>query len=360
MKPKPSARNLRRELARAVAFLCAAIAVGLAATAQAQTGTPPPSNPAPSAGDQTRAPAEGAKRRSELDPAFGEQDPNGDGSAGDVEPDPDRGRDRNRDRIDFEDAKAPSIRSSVNQKAIFDSDKPARLKFEFDYKDEKYFSERDIEAKVELKRRKSGAVLERWNLKVNGPEKKEVKWKGISKGKLAKPGRYQFELTPLVDGDAVKMSNNKAPAPGGNFNFYTHVFPVQGKHDYGQKGASFGAGRGGRKHLGQDLPAKCGTPLVAARGGKIQANQFQDSAGFYLVIDGNETDEDYVYYHMKKRSKLRTGEKVKTGEVVGQLGSTGNATGCILHFERWTKPGWFEGGKAYDPRDSLESWDKYS
>ena len=360
MKPQPSVRNLPLLVAFAMALVCTAIGVGLAATAQAQTETTPSADPAPSAAEEAGTPAGAAKRRSEPDPTFGDQDPDGDGSVGDFEPNPDdRDRDRDRDRIDLDDAKAPSIRSSVNRKAFFDSDRPARLKFELDYKDEDYFREHDIEAKVEVKRRKSGEVLERSTLKVNDSAQREVKWKGVEKGKLAKPGRYQFELTPLVDGDAVKMRNKRAPAPGGNFNFYTHQFPIDGKHDYGEKAARFGP-RGGRKHLGHDVFAKCGTPLLAARGGKIQANQFQESAGFYVVIDGEETDEDYVYYHMKKRSKLKSGDKVKTGQVIGKVGDTGNAFGCHLHFERWTKPGWFEGGKAYDPLDSLKSWDKYS
>ncbi len=356
MKPQPSARNVRRDLARAVALACVAVSAGVAATAQAQTDPETP-GPAPSAEQSAGTPAVGAeKRRSRLDPTFEEQDPDGD--VGDF--DPDRDRDRDRDRIDPDDAKAPSIKSSVNRKAFFDSDRPARLKFELDYKDEDYFTEHDIEAKVEVKRRKSDEVLERSTLKINDSTEREVKWNGKEKGdKAAKAGRYQFELTPLVDGDAVKPRNKRAPQPGGNFNFYTHTFPIDGNHDYGEKAAKFGP-RGGRKHLGHDVFAKCGTPLVAARGGKVQANQFQSSAGFYVVIDGEATDQDYVYYHLKKRSDLRSGDKVKTGQVIGKVGDTGNAFGCHLHFELWTKPGWFEGGKAYNPLNALKSWDKYS
>ncbi len=59
------------------------------------------------------------------------------------------------------------------------------------------------------------------------------------------------------------------------------VFPVKGKHTYGD---GLGAGRG---HQGQDLLAKCGKPIVAAQPGKVKVKDYQaGGAGNYVVVKG--------------------------------------------------------------------------
>ena len=53
-------------------------------------------------------------------------------------------------------------------------------------------------------------------------------------------------------------------------------------------------------------------------------------------------------------------DRVKTGQPIGNVGDSGNASGCHLHFEIWSAPGWYEGGTFTDPAPSLKAWDKYS
>ena len=134
-----------------------------------------------------------------------------------------------------------------------------------------------------------------------------------------------------------------------------HVFPGQGPHRYGD---GFGADRGGRSHQGGDVFADCGTPLVAAQGGRVEYAGFHSAAGHYVVITGAESREDYVYMHLRSASPLRTGQTVETGQAIGEVGETGNASGCHLHFELWSAPGWYKGGAAYDPMPALRSWDR--
>ena len=103
--------------------------------------------------------------------------------------------------------------------------------------------------------------------------------------------------------------------------------------------------------------AACGTPLVAARGGTVQYSGYQGAAGNYIVIDGKGTAYDFMYAHLAEPSPLQTGEPVRTGQPIGIVGDTGDATACHLHFEIWGAPGWYEGGSPFDPLPYLEKWD---
>ena len=137
------------------------------------------------------------------------------------------------------------------------------------------------------------------------------------------------------------------PAPSGDA-----VFPVRAKHTYGD---GIGAGRG---HQGQDLLAKCGKRVVAAEPGRVRYVKYQSAAGNYVVIKGPGRDE--VYMHLAKPSKLRVGQRVKAGDLVGRVGQTGRASACHLHFEMWSKPGWYRGGAVLDPTPYLKEWDRSS
>ncbi len=135
-----------------------------------------------------------------------------------------------------------------------------------------------------------------------------------------------------------------------------HVFPIQGRHDVGQSETNnFGGGRG---HQGQDMFADCGTPLVAAQGGTVRiAKADHPRAGNYLVITGATSGLDYVYMHLQAPPTVETGDPVTTGQPLGAVGDTGNASGCHLHFELWSAPGWYRGGAPIDPLPRVRAWD---
>ena len=131
------------------------------------------------------------------------------------------------------------------------------------------------------------------------------------------------------------------------------VFPIKGRHSYGTETNRFG---GGRHHGGQDVFAKCGTALVAVFDATVQHVAFQSRAGNYVVLQGMD-GQSYAYMHMQQKAEVAEGESVLASEQVGRVGDTGHATGCHLHFELWTAPGWYEGGHAIDPLPLLRSLD---
>lgn len=130
------------------------------------------------------------------------------------------------------------------------------------------------------------------------------------------------------------------------------VFPVRAKHSYGD---SIGAGRG---HQGQDLLAKCGKRVVAAEAGRVRYVKYQSAAGNYVVVKTRARDE--VYMHLIAPSKLSPGDRVDAGDLIGRVGQTGRASACHLHFEMWSKPGWYRGGSVINPTPYLKRWDKTS
>jgi murein DD-endopeptidase MepM/ murein hydrolase activator NlpD len=221
-------------------------------------------------------------------------------------------------------------------------------------------AQKPLNAVVVVARVTDGAVLQSWQLGTLIPGVvRSLTWDGTSGGVVAPIGRYEFRV--LTNGaGGVRAAAVRPPVATGEFDLVDHKFPVRGKHTYGEGAAAFGAVRDGHTHQGQDVFAACGTKLVAARGGVVKLNKYQSAAGNYLVIDGDGTDVDYVYMHLQKRSPLTKGTRVMTGDTIGRVGDTGDAQGCHLHFEMWSGPGWFTGGKPMNPIAFLKTWDKYS
>ncbi len=185
-----------------------------------------------------------------------------------------------------------------------------------------------------------------------------VTWNGTVAGVAQPVGRYEFRVFSQTAG--AQAAQTLAPLATGAFDLVDAKFPVRGRHTYGTGIAAFGSQRNGHTHEGQDVFAACGTPLVAARGGIVKLNKFESNAGNYLVIDGAGTDFDYAYMHLRQRSPLKKGAVVLTGQAIGEVGQTGDATACHLHFEIWTGPGWYTGGQPIDPLAALKAWDAYS
>jgi len=132
------------------------------------------------------------------------------------------------------------------------------------------------------------------------------------------------------------------------------VFPIQGAHTYGMTTSNRFTGRGG--HQGQDVFAASGTPLVAPQAATVTRAAFQSRAGNYVVLTADD-GRSFTLMHMREASPVVKDQRVAPGQAVGTVGETGRASGCHLHFELWTAPGWYRGGAPVDPLPQLQAWD---
>ena len=83
-------------------------------------------------------------------------------------------------------------------------------------------------------------------------------------------------------------------------------------------------------HRGIDIGAPMGTQIVASKDGTVVTSEYQSGAGNYVAIyHGNST---YTYYMHCSRLAVNVGDKVKQGQVIAYVGSTGVSTGPHLHF----------------------------
>jgi murein DD-endopeptidase MepM/ murein hydrolase activator NlpD len=218
-----------------------------------------------------------------------------------------------------------------------------------------------VTAIVTLVRQNDGVEVQKWETPgVQPGQIQSLRWEGMAGADVAPEGRYIFLLN-VTDGSGLQARSAGASDPQRDaFDLHQHVFPVRGRHDYGQAAARFGAGRSGHTHQGQDVMAACGTKLVAVRGGVVKFSGYHSAAGNYIVINPDNDDVDNAYMHLAQPSPLEEGEHVYTNQQIGVVGDTGDASACHLHFEMWSAPGWYDGGAPFDPLPNLQAWDSYS
>ena len=88
-----------------------------------------------------------------------------------------------------------------------------------------------------------------------------------------------------------------------------------------------------KMHRGTDFAAPMGTPIMASGSGTILAAKWCGGGGNCVKIKHNSTYTT-VYAHMKSFGKgIRVGRKVRQGQIIGYVGSTGISTGPHLHYE---------------------------
>ena len=233
------------------------------------------------------------------------------------------------------------------RKAFFDESRPIKLSYRF------AASER-TGVRVELIRKKGRKKVRGWRKRGRLPYTQITRrWNGTEgDGDAANDGIYRFRVGPF----------GGHPRAAGSVKLFGYRFPVRGSHGYGGPGERFGAPRsGGRVHQGQDVFAACGTPLEAARGGRIQRKAYDPVLyGHYAVVDITKSPHDHMYVHMASPARFGEGKRIHTGQRIGRVGRSGNARSepCQLHFELWPH-GW-RNGNPVDPLPALRRWDGWS
>jgi len=90
-----------------------------------------------------------------------------------------------------------------------------------------------------------------------------------------------------------------------------------------------------RLHAGTDIRAYCGTPIYAARAGRVQWSTYQPGLGNSVLIDHGWVGGKSLmssYNHLSSYA-VGSGQYVTKGQVIGYSGNTGTSAACHLHFE---------------------------
>ncbi len=122
--------------------------------------------------------------------------------------------------------------------------------------------------------------------------------------------------------------------------------PIEGARFSSLYGSRIHPVSGGRKnHDGIDMAAPTGTPIYATADGRVEMAQWYGGYGNFVELDHGGNVETR-YGHMS-RMNVSAGQKVKKGDLLGWVGSTGRSTGPHLHYEVRIA------GKAVNPQPYL-------
>lgn len=132
-----------------------------------------------------------------------------------------------------------------------------------------------------------------------------------------------------VNGTNSRARAGKQPSRGTHTRSLPYRTPVMGEvtATYMQRGRRWHGGR----HTGIDIRAPRGTSIRAVESGEIIASGYSRGYGRLVTIQ-HEDGSMAIYAHMTKIGG-KVGKKVETGDVIGTVGSTGNASGSHVHFE---------------------------
>ncbi len=143
-------------------------------------------------------------------------------------------------------------------------------------------------------------------------------------GRYATDTSYDKKLNGLIQTYDLTTYDKKIASP--QINKKGYIVPLK---NY-TISSPFG-NRGGEFHRGLDLAATQGEPIYASKAGTVIKAEFHPSWGNVVAIE-HEDGTTALYAHQQEY-QVKVGDKVKQGQIIGYVGSTGNSTGSHLHFE---------------------------
>ncbi|UOY91971.1 SH3 domain-containing protein [Ectobacillus sp. JY-23] len=135
----------------------------------------------------------------------------------------------------------------------------------------------------------------------------------------------------ITYGNAVGFVSKNYVQPAGSSAIQTSAFIFPASAGY--VSSKFGM-RWGSMHYGVDLAASGNVQIFAAADGKVSRSYYSSSYGNVVFVKHTINGQLYttVYAHLKSRS-VKEGDTVKSGQILGYMGNTGNSFGQHLHFE---------------------------
>ncbi|MGQ0792945.1 MAG: peptidoglycan DD-metalloendopeptidase family protein [Deltaproteobacteria bacterium] len=134
-------------------------------------------------------------------------------------------------------------------------------------------------------------------------------------------------LNDIADAARIEVGQRLAISQSGGASKL--IRPLEGRISSG-----FGR-RGGAQHTGIDIPAREGALIKAAAAGLVvvSARSLDGYSGYGRIIEIEHGGGMRTVYAHNRRNRVSTGECVRAGEVIAEVGSSGRATGSHLHFE---------------------------
>ncbi len=89
-----------------------------------------------------------------------------------------------------------------------------------------------------------------------------------------------------------------------------------------------------KPHKGTDFAAPTGTPIMATADGRVEKSSYSRANGYYIKIKHNNIYSTQ-YLHMQKNGRVKKGQYVKQGDVIGRIGMSGNTSGPHVCYRFW-------------------------